>query len=91
MSHSFSVIGLNHGHINGQVRGLLATGDWSLKQVFAEEADLLEQFKSNYPDVDVAESADQVIEGARVFSTSRSPLTVTTQLRSMGSEPVALM
>jgi hypothetical protein len=43
MGHVFSVIGLNHGHINGQVKGLLDTGQWSLKHVFAVEEDLRQE------------------------------------------------
>lgn len=61
MSHVFSVIGLNHGHIYGQVQGLLATGAWTLKQVYAEEADLLEQFLTKFPDCRAAESEAQIL------------------------------
>ncbi len=61
MDHHFSVIGLNHGHIFGQVQGLLEAG-WTLNRVFAEEGDLVEQFRSKFPDADVAENADQILE-----------------------------
>ena len=66
MSHKFSVIGLNHGHINGQVQGLLATGEWKLKHVFAEEEDLLDAFTGKFTDCVVAESIEQVLEDEEV-------------------------
>jgi predicted dehydrogenase len=82
MSHTFSVIGLNHGHINGQVQGLLATG-WKLKQVFAEEQDLLDAFTAKFTDATVAESAEQILEDEVVeliasasINSHRAPLAV---------------
>jgi predicted dehydrogenase len=83
MSHTFSVIGLNHGHISGQTQGLLATGDWELRHVYAEEADLLEKFCSKFPDATVAESKEQVLEDESVeliasasVNADRAPLAV---------------
>ena len=61
MSHSFSVIGLNHGHIYGQVQGLLEAG-WTLKHVYAAEEDLVGQFTSKFANVDVVESAAHILE-----------------------------
>ena len=66
MSHVFSVIGLNHGHINGQVKGLLDTSKWKLKHVYAAEEDLLQNFAGRYPDAIVAESIEQVLEDDEV-------------------------
>ena len=62
MAHIFSVIGLNHGHIYGQVKGLLDTGKWRLKHVFAAEDDLRQGFLARYPDAIVAESVAQILE-----------------------------
>jgi predicted dehydrogenase len=83
MAHVFSVIGLNHGHINGQVKGLLDTGKWKLKHVFAEEEDLRAAFVARYPDAIVAESVAQVLEDEEVeliasasINAHRGPLAV---------------
>ena len=62
MSHVFSVIGLNHSHIQGQVKGLLDTGRWKLKDVYAAEEDLLQDFVKRFPDANVADSAEQILE-----------------------------
>jgi predicted dehydrogenase len=66
MAHVFSVIGLNHGHISGQVKGLLDTRKWRLKHVFAEEDDLRREFVKRFPNVTVAESVDQVLADREV-------------------------
>jgi predicted dehydrogenase len=83
MSHTFSVIGLNHGHINGQVQGLLATGEWKLKHVFAEEQDLLDAFTGKFTDAAAAESIEQILEDEEVeliatasINAHRGPLAV---------------
>lgn len=83
MSHVFSVIGLNHGHINGQVKGLLDTSKWKLKHVYAAEEDLLQNFAGRYPDAIVAESIEQVLEDDEVeliasasINADRGPLAV---------------
>lgn len=83
MSNTFSVIGLNHGHINGQVSGLLGTGDWTLKHVYAEEQDLLDALTKKFPDADVAENVDQILEDDDVeliasasINADRAPLAV---------------
>ena len=83
MNHIFSVIGLNHGHIYGQVKGLLDTGKWRLKHVFAQEADLLAQFSKRYPDAVTAGSVDEVLEDPEVeliasasINAHRGPLAV---------------
>ena len=83
MSHAFSVIGLNHGHIYGQVQGLLATGKWTLKDVYAAEPELLEAFTAKFPDVNVASSEDQILEDEEIelvasasINSDRGPLAV---------------
>ena len=83
MAHVFSVIGLNHGHINGQAKGLLDSGKWKLKHVFAEEDDLREAFVARFPDVTVAESVEQVLADEEVeliasasINAHRGPLAV---------------
>jgi predicted dehydrogenase len=83
MRHTFSVIGLNHGHINGQTKGLIDSGDWDLKHVYAAEPDLLEAFQAKFPDVTVAESAEQILEDEAVemvasasINADRGPLAV---------------
>ena len=83
MAHVFSVIGLNHGHIYGQVKGLLDTGKWRLKQVFAEEPDLLKAFQDRYPDATVAGDTDEILADPEVeliasasINAHRGPLAV---------------
>ncbi|MRH99364.1 gfo/Idh/MocA family oxidoreductase [Kriegella sp. EG-1] len=57
----FSVIGLNHGHIYGQVATLLAGGG-TLVAVFAKEKDLLASFMKKYPDAKIAKSEEEILE-----------------------------
>ena len=57
----FSVIGLNHGHIYGQVNALLKGGG-ELVAVYAKEPELLQNFTKRYPDVKVASSEDEILE-----------------------------
>jgi len=57
----FSVIGLNHGHIYGQVEALLGGGG-ELVAVYAKEADLLQNFVKRYPKVKVAQSIEEILE-----------------------------
>jgi len=83
MSHVFSVIGLNHGHIYGQAKGLLDTGQWTLKHVYAEEEDLRAQFTRRVPDVQVAGSVDEILGDPEVeliasasINAHRGPLAV---------------
>lgn len=83
MNHVFSVIGLNHAHIYGQTKGLLDTGNWRLKQVFAEEPDLLGQFLDRYPDAEKVESIEEILGDSEVeliatasINSRRGPLAV---------------
>lgn len=57
----FSAIGLNHGHIYGQVQLLLAAGA-ELVSFYAPETDLIEGFRKNYPDAPLARSAQEILE-----------------------------
>lgn len=57
----FGVIGINHGHIYGQVNLLLHAGA-ELVSVFALEADLLAKFTDTYPQARVAGSVEQILE-----------------------------
>ncbi|MEK6476245.1 Gfo/Idh/MocA family oxidoreductase [Catalinimonas sp. 4WD22] len=57
----FSVIGLNHGHIYGQVEALLGGGG-ELVAVYAKEPDLLQNFTKRYPNAKVARSEEEIIE-----------------------------
>lgn len=57
----FSVIGINHGHIYGQVDLLLRAGA-ELVAVFAAEPDLLAAFTKTYPQARVAGSEAEILE-----------------------------
>lgn len=57
----FSVIGLNHGHINSMV-GAVIRGGGELAFVYAREPDLVAQFTKMFPAVKVARSEAEVLE-----------------------------
>lgn len=57
----FSVIGLNHGHIYGQVEALLGGGG-KMVAVYAKERELLSNFTEKYPAVKVASSQEEILE-----------------------------
>lgn len=57
----FSVIGLNHDHIYGQVEAL-KSGDGELVSFFATEPDLIARFANKYPDAKLARSAEAIFE-----------------------------
>jgi predicted dehydrogenase len=61
----FSVVGVNHGHIYGQVNLLLRAGA-ELVAVFAPEADLLRDFTRAYPQARVAGSKEEILEDATI-------------------------
>ncbi|TDQ42026.1 Gfo/Idh/MocA family protein [Aureibacillus halotolerans] len=71
----FSVIGLNHGHIYGMCNGLLEAGA-TLKSVYDPDASLVEGFKERFPNVEVVQSEDailqdkdvQLVAGAKITS-----------------------
>jgi predicted dehydrogenase len=57
----FSVIGLNHGHINGQTRAMLRGGG-ELVSFFAKEPDLADAFAKNFPQAKLARSEKEILE-----------------------------
>lgn len=57
----FSVIGLNHGHIYGQVSSLLKGGG-QLVSYFAKEQSLVDEFSKRYPDAKHAKSEEEILE-----------------------------
>jgi predicted dehydrogenase len=58
-----AAIGLNHGHIYGQVNTVLAHGG-ELVWVYAKEPDLLAAFVKRHPHVKVARSEQEVLDDA---------------------------
>lgn len=57
----FSVIGLNHGHINGQTQAMLRAGG-ELVSFFAKEADLAADFTKRFPQAKLARSEKEILE-----------------------------
>ena len=57
----FAAVGLNHGHIYGQVDLLLKAGA-DLVAYYAPEAELVAQFAKAYPRARLARSVDEVLE-----------------------------
>ncbi len=57
----FSAIGLNHGHIYGQVDLLLRAGA-ELVSFYAEAPELIEPFASRYPQARLARSQEEILE-----------------------------
>jgi predicted dehydrogenase len=57
----FSVIGINHGHINGQVQAV-QRGGGELVAVYAKEPDLLAEFTKRFPSVTVAKSEQEILD-----------------------------
>jgi predicted dehydrogenase len=57
----FSAIGLNHGHIYGQVDALLQTGA-EFVSFYAREPDLVAQFAKGYPQAKLARSVEEILE-----------------------------
>jgi predicted dehydrogenase len=56
----FSVIGINHGHINGQVQAV-QRGGGELVSMFAREPDLTAEFVKRFPTVKVAKSEEEIL------------------------------
>nr|MBA3868517.1 Gfo/Idh/MocA family oxidoreductase [Anaerolineae bacterium] len=71
----FAAIGLNHGHIYGQVNCLLDAG-MELAWVYAEEPDLLQEFLAQYPTAKVASSVQEVLndESIQVITSASIPV-----------------
>lgn len=57
----FSVIGINHGHINGMVNAV-TRGGGELVAVYAKEPDLLANFTRQFPKAKVATSEKEILE-----------------------------
>ena len=57
----FSAVGLNHGHINGQVRAVIKGGG-ELVSFYAPEPDLVAAFGREFPQAKLARSAKEVVE-----------------------------
>ncbi|AEV97704.1 oxidoreductase [Niastella koreensis] len=61
----FSVIGINHGHIYGQV-GAVIRGGGQLVSLYAKEPELVAEFTKRYPQVKVAASEKEILEDKSV-------------------------
>lgn len=61
----FSVIGLNHGHINGQTQAMLRNGG-QLVSFYAREPELIAQFSKRYPDAKLARSEHEILEDSSI-------------------------
>ena len=57
----FSVIGLNHGHINGQTDAVIRGGG-QLVSFYAKEPNLAETFAKRYPQAKLAKSEKEILE-----------------------------
>ena len=61
----FSVIGINHGHINSQVQAV-QRGGGELVAVYAKEADLTAAFVKRFPTVKVAKSEQEILDDTSI-------------------------
>jgi predicted dehydrogenase len=61
----FSVIGLNHGHINGQTRAVIGGGG-ELVSFYAKEPDLVAAFSKEFPQARLARSEKEALEDRSV-------------------------
>lgn len=57
----FSVIGINHGHIYGQVNAVIRGGG-QLVSLYAKEPELVAEFTKRYPQVKIAGSEKEILE-----------------------------
>ena len=57
----FSVIGINHDHIHGQI-GATIRGGGEFVSFYAKEPDLAAAFAKRYPQVKQARSQDEILE-----------------------------
>ena len=76
----FAAIGLNHGHINGQVETVLGGGG-ELVSFFAKEVDLADAFSKRFPQAKLARSEKEILEDPKVqlvvsaaIASERAPL-----------------
>lgn len=63
----FAAAYLEHGHIYGQCKGLIEAGG-TLKRVFDPNAGRIAAFKKQYPDVDVVDSFEKLLEDPSVHA-----------------------
>ena len=61
----FSVIGINHGHIYGQVEAV-KRGGGEFVSYYAKEPDLLEAFAKRFPEAKLARSEKEILEDSSV-------------------------
>jgi predicted dehydrogenase len=78
----FSVIGMNHGHIYGQVEAV-TRGGGQLISYYAKEADLVAAFAKRYPNAKLASSEKEILDDKSVqlvlssaIANERAPLGV---------------
>src|SRR5688572_21343978 len=62
----FSVIGLNHGHINSQVEAVIRGGG-QLISFYAKEADLAAAFAKRYPQAKLVKSEKEILEDKSIL------------------------
>lgn len=58
----FGVVGLNHGHVYGMIKGLLDTHQAECVGYYAQEPELQAQMKRAFPTVPLCKSEDELIE-----------------------------
>jgi predicted dehydrogenase len=61
----FAAVGLNHGHINGQVDSV-KRGGGELVSFYAREPDLAEAFAKRYPEAKLARSEQEILDDPRI-------------------------
>ncbi|ODS84471.1 MAG: oxidoreductase [Cytophagaceae bacterium SCN 52-12] len=61
----FAAIGLNHGHIYGQIE-VLKRGGGELVAFYAKEPDLVAAFQKRYPGIKLAGSEKEILEDKRI-------------------------
>jgi predicted dehydrogenase len=61
----FAAIGLNHGHINGQVESV-KRGGGELVSFYAKEPDLVAAFQKRFPEAKLARSEQEILDDAQV-------------------------
>jgi predicted dehydrogenase len=61
----FAAIGLNHGHINGQVEAV-TRGGGTLVSFYAKEPDLAAAFAKRFPDAKLARSAQEIYDDGSI-------------------------
>lgn len=62
---TIAAIGLDHGHIYGMVNGTVEAGA-NLKWVYDKDPEKMKAFKETYPEVELAESKEQILEDESV-------------------------